>query len=82
MNTTVGTEIGVSGLLAIVVTLLSIYLAWVVLQELKLDSLLKRPKSSRGRMLQIMLAILIGHGFASFILDYWKWSQMLSAFVE
>ena len=82
MDAMIGAQIGVSGLLAIIVTLLSIYLAWVVLQELKLDMLLKQPKSPRGRMLQIMLAILIGHGFASFILDYWQWSQMLGAFVE
>lgn len=75
-------SLGFNGLLSIAVTLLSIYLAWVVLQELKLEPFLKRPKSPQAKMLQVMLAIVLGHGFARFILDYLNWSQMLRYLVE
>ncbi|PZD97805.1 DUF1146 domain-containing protein [Paenibacillus sambharensis] len=74
--------LGVTGLLSIIVTLLSIYLAWIVIQEIKLDAFLKRPKSGQAKLLQIMLAVIIGHLFARFILDYWNWSQLLRYIVE
>lgn len=71
------TAIGFGGLLSIVVTLLSIYLAWVLLQQLKLDAVLKNPKSPAAKILLLMLAVITGHSFARFLLDYWNWSQML-----
>ncbi|ALS26052.1 DUF1146 domain-containing protein [Paenibacillus cisolokensis] len=73
---------GMTGLLSIVVVLFSIVLAWTVLQELKLDVFMRRPKGPKARILQVMLAIVLGHAFASFILDYWHWSNMLRGFVE
>ncbi|CAM4277003.1 DUF1146 family protein [Paenibacillus tarimensis] len=76
------TPLGVTGLLSIIVTLLSIYLAWVVIQEVKLEAFLKRPKSGQAKLLQIMLAVIMGHLFARFILDYWNWSQLLRYIVE
>ncbi|EXX85629.1 membrane protein [Paenibacillus darwinianus] len=75
-------SLGFNGLLSIAVTLLSIYLAWVVLQELKPEAFLKRPNSPRAKMLLVMLAIILGHAFATFILDYLNWSQMLRYLVE
>ncbi|WP_229724936.1 DUF1146 family protein [Paenibacillus abyssi] len=71
-----------NGLMSIVVTLLSITFAWYVIQEIKLDAFVKRPRSRQARMLQVLLAIVLGHGFASFILDYLQWSSMLRWFVE
>ncbi|GFN32690.1 DUF1146 family protein [Paenibacillus xylaniclasticus] len=72
----------VNGLLSIVVVLLSIILAWTVLQELKLDAFLRHPRAPKARLLLIVLAVVIGHSFASFILDYFEWTRMLSGFVE
>ncbi|SDX27489.1 DUF1146 family protein [Paenibacillus sp. CF384] len=73
---------GVHALISIVVELFSIAMAWIVLQELKFDTILKRPRSSQARILQIMLAIVLGHGFAGFVLDYWNWSGLLRGIVE
>ena len=73
---------GMSGLFGMAVNLLGIYLAWIVLQEIKLDAILKQPKSRRAAMFQVMLAIVLGHAFADFVLDYWEWSQMLRFLVE
>ena len=75
-------SVGMNALLAVVIMLLSVYLAWVVLQELKLEVFLKQPKGRRAVMLRLMLAVAIGYLFSRFILDYWEWSQSLRLLVE
>lgn len=74
--------LGIRGLLSAAVMLFSVYLAWVVLQELKLDVFLKQPKGRRAVMLRLMLAVAIGYLFSRFILDYWEWSTSLRLLVE
>lgn len=71
-----------TGLFSIVVTLLSIVFVWYILQEVKLDVFFKFPRSPKARMLQMVIAVVLGHLFAGFILDYWNWSMMLKTFVE
>lgn len=73
---------GQQALLSIIVELLSIVAAWVVLQEVKLEALFRRPRSIHVRILQVMLAIVIGHLLADFLLSYWSWSGMLRGLVE
>jgi uncharacterized integral membrane protein (TIGR02327 family) len=75
-------SMGMRGLLSAAVMLFSVYLAWVVLQELKLDVFLKQPKGRRAVMLRLMLAVAIGYLFSRFILDYWEWSSSLRLLVE
>jgi uncharacterized integral membrane protein (TIGR02327 family) len=75
-------SMGMRGLLSAAVMLFSVYLAWVVLQELKLDAFLKQPKGRRAVMLRLMLAVAIGYLFSRFILDYWEWSSSLRLLVE
>ncbi|MBJ6361895.1 DUF1146 family protein [Paenibacillus sp. GCM10012307] len=82
MYESVGNAIGLNGLISIVVTLLSITFAWYVIQDLKLDAFLKRPRGPQARMLQILLAVVFGHGFARFFLDYLEWFNKLRWFVE
>ena len=74
--------LGIRGLLSAAVMLFSVYLAWVVLQELKLDVFLKQPKGRRAVMLRLMMAVAIGYLFSRFILDYWEWSTSLRLLVE
>ncbi|SFF24198.1 conserved hypothetical integral membrane protein [Paenibacillus catalpae] len=73
---------GTTALFSIVVNLFSIVFVWYILQEIKLDVFFKFPRSPKARMFQVVLAIVIGHGFASFILDYWNWTKYLQYFVE
>ncbi len=73
---------GVHALISILIELLCIALAWIAIQELKLDNILKRPRSSTARLLQIMLSVVLGHAFASFVLAYWNWSGLLKGIVE
>lgn len=69
-------------LLSIVVELFSIALGWIVLQEVKWDSIVKHPRGSQVRLLQIVLSIVIGHAFASFVLNYLNWATLLKGIVE
>lgn len=73
---------GVQGLFSIVVVLLSILFIWMLLSEVKWDALLKNPVSPKARMLQIVIAVVLGYWLGSFILQYWGFSTMLQDFVE
>ncbi|MUT65058.1 DUF1146 family protein [Paenibacillus sp. NEAU-GSW1] len=73
---------GVTGLFSIVVTLVSIVFVWFLLQEVKMDTFFKFPRNTKAKMLQVVIAVVLGHWFAKFILDYWSWSVMLRSFVE
>jgi uncharacterized integral membrane protein (TIGR02327 family) len=50
--------------------LVCIALSWWALQEFRFDVLLKRPKSPQAKLLQILLAIALGHLTASFFMQY------------
>lgn len=62
------------GLFSIFVTLGFIALAWILLQEVRFDRILRHPLSPRARLLQLMLAVILGHSTARFVLDYWNWA--------
>jgi len=65
---------GWNGLFSIFVTLGCIAVAWVILQELKFDKIVRNPRSPRAKMLQLLVAIVLGHSAAKFVLDYWNWA--------
>lgn len=62
------------GLFSIFVTLGCIVLAWLLLQEVRFDRILRHPQSSRAKLLQLAAAVALGHMLAGFILDYWHWT--------
>ncbi|MCZ8514841.1 DUF1146 family protein [Paenibacillus filicis] len=70
-------SMGLSGLLNIVVVIVCIGLSWWALQELKLDAIIKRPRSPQGKALQIFLSVALGYQLAKFVLDYFHWSTWL-----
>jgi len=73
---------GFQGLYAIVVVLLSIFFVWLLLSEVKWEAFLKNPHSPKARLLQIVIAVILGYLFASFLLQYFNFSTMLQDFVE
>lgn len=73
---------GVTGLFYIVVEVLSIVFVWSLLQEVKWDKLFRFPRNAKARMFQVILAIVIGHSFAQFILQYWGYTVLLRGFAE
>jgi uncharacterized integral membrane protein (TIGR02327 family) len=64
---------GWNGLFSIFVTLGCVIIAWIVLQEVNLDKIVRNPRSPRARLLQLIFAIVLGHLAARFVLDYWSW---------
>lgn len=77
ISNTVSGVMGVSGLVSIVVSLVCITLAWWALQNLKLDLFIRNPRSPQARLLHVLLAVVLGHFVAKFLLDYIIWSQMI-----
>ncbi|MHA6532685.1 DUF1146 family protein [Paenibacillus sp. HW567] len=69
--------IGSSSLVSMVVSLLCVVLSWWALQNLKLDLVIRYPKSPQGRLLHLLLAIVLGHFVAGFLLDYLGWSVQI-----
>lgn len=67
----------VSALTAIVVCLVCICLAFWALQNLKLDLLIRQPKGPQGKLLQLLLAIVLGKFVADFIIEYLSYTHML-----
>lgn len=75
MNDTGGLDsVAWDGLFSIFVTLGCIALAWVLLQEVRFDKILRHPLSVSARLLRLLLAIALGHTAGSFVLSYWHWS--------
>jgi len=68
---------GWNGLFSIFVTLGCVVVAWVVLQEVKWDKILRDHRGSRARLLQLLIAVGLGYLLARFVLDYWNWVDNL-----
>jgi len=73
---------GVEGLFSIMLIILSIIFVWILMSEVRWDKILKKHTSIKSRMLQVVIAIVIGYLLGSFILQYWGYSTMLQQFVE
>jgi len=73
----VSNSVGTSGVVSMIVSLLCVVLSWWALQNLKLDLFIRYPKSPQGRLLHLLLAIVLGHFVAGFILDYLNWSGQI-----
>lgn len=73
----VSSSIGVNGLASILISLACIALSWWALQNLKLDLFIRHPKGPQGKLLQLLLAVVLGRFVAAFILEYWGYTQML-----
>ncbi|MBH5320582.1 DUF1146 domain-containing protein [Paenibacillus sp. GSMTC-2017] len=73
---------GLTGLFSIIVQLISIFLVWILLKEVKWEAIFRFPRSLKARMFQVLLAVAIGHLLAQFVLQYWDYSTMLRSFVE
>ncbi|MDO3678852.1 DUF1146 family protein [Paenibacillus ehimensis] len=71
-------SMGLKGMINIVIVLVFIGVSWWALQELKLEMMLRRPKSAQAKMLQILLSIALGYQTARFVIDYLEWSTWFS----
>jgi uncharacterized integral membrane protein (TIGR02327 family) len=70
-------SLGVTGMSYIVTVLVCIALAWMGLQQLRLEVFLKNPKSPYAKLLLIFASIVLGYEVASFLIAYFEWSGMI-----
>ncbi|WP_342553073.1 DUF1146 family protein [Paenibacillus sp. FSL R7-0652] len=73
----VNQTLSTNSLISIVVSLICIAITWWSLQHLKLELVIRQPKSAQGRLLHLLIAIILGHAVAGFVIDYLSWTQML-----
>ncbi|WP_139996923.1 MULTISPECIES: DUF1146 domain-containing protein [Paenibacillus] len=76
------TYTGMTGLFSIIIVILSIILVWFVLREVKWETFFRFPRSPKARMFQVIVAVIMGHLLAKFILEYWGYTVLLKSFVE
>lgn len=70
--------LAIDGLTSIMIMLVCIVLAWIGLQQLRFEQLLKQPKSFAAKLLQIFLAIALGYLVGKFFTEYLNWSADLT----
>ncbi|GGE05118.1 hypothetical protein GCM10011571_02730 [Marinithermofilum abyssi] len=71
------TSFGVTALVNTFLSLLCIGLSWWVLMNVRLDAFLRDPDGIQAKALYIILSIVLGHGLATFLIDYTGWSRMV-----
>lgn len=69
----------VSAVVNIVVSILCIGVSWWALQAFRFDLFVKHHESGQAKLLHIILSIFVGHGVASFFMEYLGWSLMLKS---
>jgi uncharacterized integral membrane protein (TIGR02327 family) len=70
------------GMINIALSLICIGLSFWALQVFRFDLFISNPKGAQSKLLQIFLSIFIGHGVASFFMDYFGWTQLLQQFFK
>ncbi|WP_438435102.1 DUF1146 family protein [Gorillibacterium sp. sgz500922] len=72
--------VAVGSLTSLLTMLACIVIAWIALQQLKFDKLVKEPRSFAARLLQVLLAVALGYEVGRFFTDYISWSAGLKGF--
>jgi uncharacterized membrane protein YwzB len=68
-----------NGIFPLLVMVIGIMLAWWCLQEFRLDLFLRRPRSAQAIWFRIVLAVVLGHQFSRFFIDYFNWALTWTA---
>lgn len=69
--------LGVQALINMLLTIILIAISWWALQVFKFDLFIRDINSPQFKVLQIMIAIIMGYVTASFFIDYMEWTQWL-----
>jgi uncharacterized integral membrane protein (TIGR02327 family) len=72
-------QLGISSLVNILISLSCIVLCWWVITGIRLEEAVKKGRTAQARMLAVILSIVLGHGLASFLIDYMSWSRWMGA---
>ncbi|MEO3947228.1 DUF1146 family protein [Gorillibacterium sp. CAU 1737] len=73
-------SLAVGSLTSLITMLVCIVVAWIALDQVKFDRIIKEPKSFKAGLLRLLLAIVIGYEVGRFFTDYISWSSGLKGF--
>lgn len=74
---TAGSFIGVTALINMFLSIAFIGISWWTLQIFKFDLFLGETNGPQAKLLQILVSIVMGHGVATFFIDYMQWTTFL-----
>ena len=69
-----------TGAASMALSLAGVLLAWIALQSVRWDLFVKNVKAPSFQLLLVLLSLVLGHGFARFVMDYVQWSSLLRYF--
>lgn len=72
----------IEGLINIFLSLIFIALSFWAMQCFRFDLFLKKPNGAQAKVLQVFIAIAIGHLVASFLTSYYGWTVLLKQFYQ
>lgn len=70
-------ETGIQGIAYLIIILAAILLTWWAMQAFRFDIFLREPRSFRARMLQLIIAVVIGYNLAKFLMDYMHFASLM-----
>lgn len=73
----VNQTLSTNSLISIVVSLICIAITWWSLRHLKLELVIQLTQKCSGKTAHLLIAIILGHAVAGFVIDYLSWTQML-----
>jgi uncharacterized integral membrane protein (TIGR02327 family) len=74
---TAGSFIGVTALINMFLSIVFIGISWWALQIFKFDLFFRETNGPQAKLVQILVSIVIGHGVATFFIDYMQWTTFL-----
>jgi|HigsolmetaAR203D_1030402.scaffolds.fasta_scaffold38444_2 conserved hypothetical integral membrane protein len=74
----IAVETAAQAIAYLIVILAGILLAWWALQAFRFDMFVREPKSLKARVLQLLVAVVIGYNVARFLLDYAYFASFMS----
>ena len=69
-----------TGVISMTLSLVGVLVARTALQSVRWGVFVKNTKAPSFQLLLVLLSLVLGHGFARFVMDYVQWSSLLRYF--
>ncbi|WP_379883033.1 DUF1146 family protein [Laceyella putida] len=76
------TQLAMDSLVNILISLGSIVFCWWILMGIRWDVLIRPNQVMQARLLIVVISIVLGHGLASFVIDYLGWSRLVGTLLQ
>ncbi|TCW39241.1 putative integral membrane protein (TIGR02327 family) [Laceyella sacchari] len=75
-------QLAMESLVNILISLGSIVFCWWILTGVRWDVLIRPNRVMQARLLLSVVSIVLGHGLASFVIDYLGWSRLVGTLLR